>query len=100
MPLNYILKLILFLIKSLKLRGLVKIETLELFFLQDNAFKMMILLPDTVCDLLNLENNISEIKFHEIISKMEKCDVIVKMPHFKLKQTTNMKELLSNVRHI
>lgn len=58
---------------------------------------MIILLPDSISDMENLEKNITKIKLYDIFSKMKTYDVIVKLPHFKLEQTTNMKESLTKV---
>lgn len=57
----------------------------------------MILLPDAKDGLKNLENNLSKIKMHEISNKMTMYHVTVKMPRFKLEQSLDLKETLSNV---
>lgn len=58
---------------------------------------MMILLPDAKDGLKNLENNFSKIKLHEISNKMSPYHVTVKLPRFKLEQSLDLKETLTNV---
>lgn len=57
----------------------------------------MILLPDDKDGLKDLENNILKIKLCEISSKMTDYKVTVKLPRFKLEQSLELKETLSNV---
>jgi len=58
---------------------------------------MMILLPDAKDGLKNLENNFSKINLHDISTNMSTYDVTVKLPRFKLEQTLQMEDTLSNV---
>lgn len=58
---------------------------------------MIILLPDAKDGLKNLEDNFSKIKLHEISNKMSQYHVTVKLPRFKLEQSLDLKETLSNV---
>lgn len=58
---------------------------------------MMILLPDAKDGLKNLENNLSKIKLHEISDKMTQYHVTVKLPRFKLEQSLDLADTLSNV---
>lgn len=66
-------------------------------FLQDHAFSMIILLPDTIDGLKNLENNLSKIKLDQLVRKMTKYTVDVKLPRFKMEQSLQLKKTLSNV---
>lgn len=66
-------------------------------FLQDNAYSMIILLPDAKDGLKNLENNLSKIKIHEIIRKMTAYEVGVKLPRFKIVHSLQLKKTLTNV---
>lgn len=58
---------------------------------------MIILLPDAKDGLKNLENNISKIKLHKLVEQMSKYDVNVKLPRFKIEQSLQLEEVLSNV---
>jgi len=58
---------------------------------------MIILLPDAKDGLKDLENNFSKIKLHEISNKMTQHHVTVKLPRFKLEQSLQLEETLSNV---
>lgn len=58
---------------------------------------MLILLPDAKDGLKNLENNFSKIKLHDISNKMTKYHVTAKLPRFKLEQSLQLEETLSNV---
>lgn len=58
---------------------------------------MIILLPDAKDGLRNLENNFSKIKLHEIVEKMTKYEVNVKLPRFKIEQSLQLKETLTKV---
>lgn len=57
----------------------------------------MILLPDAKDGLKNLENNFSKINLHDISNDMSDYQVSVKLPRFKLEQTLQLEETLSNV---
>lgn len=58
---------------------------------------MIILLPDAKDGLKNLENNLSKIKLPKIVEQMTKYDVNVKLPRFKIEQTLQLEQILSNV---
>lgn len=58
---------------------------------------MMILLPDEKDGLKKLENNLSKIKIHKISEKMSQYHVTVKLPRFKLEQSFELEDTLSNV---
>ncbi|XP_025406326.1 leukocyte elastase inhibitor-like isoform X5 [Sipha flava] len=73
-----------------------KFAALELPY-EHHAFKMMILLPDEKDGLKNLENNLSKIKIHEISNKMSQYHVTVKLPRFKLEQSLQLEDTLSNL---
>uniref|UniRef100_A0A481MQK4 Serpin n=1 Tax=Nipponaphis monzeni TaxID=196483 RepID=A0A481MQK4_9HEMI len=73
-----------------------KFAAIELPY-EHHVFKMMILLPDAKDGLKNLENNFSKINLHDISKKMSKYHVTVKLPRFKLEQTLQLKETLSNL---
>jgi len=57
----------------------------------------MILLPDAKDGLKDLEKNFSKINLHDISSNMSKYHVTVKLPRFKLEQSLDLKNILSNV---
>ncbi|XP_060881642.1 serpin B4-like isoform X2 [Metopolophium dirhodum] len=61
------------------------------------AFNMIILLPDDKDGLKDLENNFSKINLNDISNKMSKYDVTVKLPRFKLEQSLQLKDILSNL---
>ncbi|XP_015375355.1 PREDICTED: serpin B4-like isoform X1 [Diuraphis noxia] len=73
-----------------------KFAALELPY-EHHAFKMIILLPDAKDGLKDLENNFSKIKLHEISNKMTQHHVTVKLPRFKLEQSLQLEETLSNL---
>ncbi|KAL5234128.1 hypothetical protein ACI65C_001538 [Semiaphis heraclei] len=73
-----------------------KFAALELPY-EHHAFKMIILLPDAKDGLKDLENNFSKINLHEISNKMTQHHVTVKLPRFKLEQTLQLEETLSNL---
>jgi len=58
---------------------------------------MIILLPDAKDGLNTLENNFSKINLHDISKKMTQHYIRVKLPRFKLEQSLQLKETLSNV---
>jgi len=58
---------------------------------------MIILLPDAKDGLKELENNFSKINLHDISKKMTQYHVTVKLPRFKLEQSLQLEEVLSNV---
>lgn len=64
---------------------------------QGHAYSMIILLPDEKDGLKNLENNFSKIKLHELVEKTSKYEVNVKLPRFKIEQSLQLEEVLSNV---
>ncbi|VVC33666.1 Hypothetical protein CINCED_3A010295 [Cinara cedri] len=72
-----------------------KFAALELPY--KHSFKMVILLPDEKDGLKNLENNLSKIKLMDILNKMTTYYVSVKLPRFKLEQTFDLKNTLSNL---
>lgn len=58
---------------------------------------MLILLPDAKDGLKDLENNFSKINLREISNNMSTYHVTVKLPRFKLEQSFELNEVLSNV---
>lgn len=58
---------------------------------------MIILLPDEKDGLKTLENNLSKINLLDISRKMRRYHVTVKLPRFKLEQSLDLAEILSNV---
>jgi len=58
---------------------------------------MIILLPDAKDGLNALENNFSKINLHDISKNMTQHYIRVKLPSFKLEQSLQLKETLSNV---
>lgn len=58
---------------------------------------MIILLPDAKDGLKNLETNISKIQWNDLLNKMTKYSVTVKLPRFRLEQSFELKDTLSNV---
>jgi serpin B len=73
-----------------------KFAALELPY-EHHSFKMIILLPDAKDGLKDLENNFSKIKLHEISNKMSQYHVTVKLPRFKLEQSLQLEDTLSNL---
>ncbi|XP_060838645.1 serpin B4-like isoform X4 [Rhopalosiphum padi] len=73
-----------------------KFAALELPY-EHHAFKMIILLPDAKDGLKELENNFSKINLHDISKKMTQYHVTVKLPRFKLEQSLQLEEVLSNL---
>jgi len=61
---------------------------------------MIILLPDTKDGLNNLEKNISKFKLHDISKKMTQRYLSVRLPRFKIEQSLQLDETLSNVSNI
>lgn len=68
------------------------------FIIQNNDFKMIVLLPDAKDGLKNLEDNLSKIELYEISKEMSRYRVTVKLPRFKTEQSIELKETLSNVK--
>lgn len=58
---------------------------------------MVILLPDEKDGLRNLENNLSKIKINELLQKMDKFKVNVKLPKFKIEQSIDLNDVLIRV---
>jgi len=58
---------------------------------------MIILLPDAKDGLKDLENNLSKINLNDISNKMSQYHVTVKLPRFKLEQSLELGDTLSNV---
>jgi len=58
---------------------------------------MIILLPDAKDGLKDLENNLSKINLNDISNKMSQYHVTVKLPRFKLEQSLQLEDTLSNV---
>lgn len=58
---------------------------------------MIIILPDEKDGLKKIEDNFSKINVHEISNKMAGYHVTVKLPRFKLEQSLQTEEILSNV---
>lgn len=75
----------------------IQLAIYECIFLQCPDYSMIILLPDAKDGLRNLENNFSKIKLHEIVEKMTKYEVNVKLPRFKIEQSLQLKETLTKV---
>lgn len=59
---------------------------------------MIVLLPDAKDGLKNLEQNLSNIELYEFSKKMSIHRVTLKLPRFKIEQSLELKETLSNVR--
>ncbi|NP_001156102.2 serine protease inhibitor 4-like isoform X1 [Acyrthosiphon pisum] len=75
---------------------LLQFTALELPY-ENHSFKMIILLPDAKDGLNTLENNFSKINLHEISKNMTQHYIRVKLPSFKLEQSLQLKETLSNL---
>ncbi|XP_008178943.1 serine protease inhibitor 4, serpin-4-like isoform X4 [Acyrthosiphon pisum] len=73
-----------------------KFAALELPY-EHYAFKMIILLPDAKDGLKELENNLSKINLNDISNKMSQYHVTVKLPRFKLEQSLQLEDTLSNL---
>jgi len=58
---------------------------------------MIILLPDAKDGLKDLENKLSKINLNDISNKMSQYHVTVKLPRFKLEQSLELGDTLSNV---
>lgn len=58
---------------------------------------MMILLPDAIDGLKDLEANFSKLQFNEIVNNLHCYTVSVKLPRFKLEQSFELKDTLSKV---
>jgi len=58
---------------------------------------MIILLPEAKDGLINLEDNISKINLYDILKKMNQNYLSVKLPRFKIEQSLQLVETLSNV---
>jgi len=58
---------------------------------------MIILLPEAKDGLNNLEDNISKFNLHDISKKMNQNYLSVKLPRFKIEQSLQLVETLSNV---
>ncbi|VVC37390.1 Serpin domain,Serpin, conserved site [Cinara cedri] len=64
---------------------------------QGHKFKMVILLSDAKDGLKNLETNISKIKLNDMLKKMTKYSVTIKLPCFRLEQSFELNKTLSNL---
>ncbi|XP_015378838.1 PREDICTED: serpin B4-like [Diuraphis noxia] len=76
--------------------SVLKFSVLELPY-KNHDFKMVILLPDAKDGLEILENNFSKINLHDISNKMTQQYILVKLPRFKLEQSLQLDETLSNL---
>ncbi|KAL4148666.1 hypothetical protein QTP88_002838 [Uroleucon formosanum] len=61
------------------------------------AFKMIIVLPDAKDGLKELENNLSKINLNDISKKMAQNYLSVRLPRFKIEQSLQLNETLSNL---
>ncbi|CAI6369440.1 unnamed protein product [Macrosiphum euphorbiae] len=76
--------------------SLLQFTALELPY-ENRSFKMIILLPDAKDGLNALENNFSKINLHDISKNMTQHYIRVKLPSFKLEQSLQLKDTLSNM---
>lgn len=58
---------------------------------------MIIVLPDAKDGLKELENNLSKINLNDISKKMAQNYLSVRLPRFKIEQSLQLNETLSNV---
>ncbi|XP_050532596.1 serpin B4-like isoform X2 [Daktulosphaira vitifoliae] len=88
--------------------NMMSLENLQLQYYHDNElnysalrldyldlkFKMVILLPDAIDGLRNLENHLSKIRFSVLLENMDTFEVSVKLPRFKLEKSIDLKNVL------
>lgn len=67
-------------------------------FLQNEEFSMIVIVPNDIDGLAQLEEKLSQHDIGELLQKAHKTDVVVHLPKFKIESSLNLNKHLENVR--